>query len=248
MIYLTKNCWFCNELSRVSIFNSNSWNCQKCSQYNGFTKDGDYNKEIPEMFNKNEETTTRIRRGKNYKKSIINNNRNCLCENCNRNQEIKLNKLSNYESKNEDTYDFEIEMYKDYLDKLYDLCDNCKSKVKFEIRKQDGILKQYLFKIGSFEYFFENNNKKKCKSVDRKEEFIRNTGEERNFLNSIIFLIISYLLIHDYFNFNLFYLNLSFYIISYTISFFILLFKNFNIRNILLSILITVSMYNHYLN
>ena len=150
MIYLKKNCWFCNSLNCVSIFKTNSWTCANCKQYNGFTKDGDYNKIIPEMFNNNNSTAINnsytIRNKNSFKKNI--SNKNGLCEKCNINQEIKLNKLTNYESKNEDTYDFEIEMYRNYLDKLYDLCDMCKSKVKFEIRKQDGILKQYLFKLG----------------------------------------------------------------------------------------------------
>jgi hypothetical protein len=156
---MNQNCWFCNTQNSVSIFKRNSWHCNNCTQYNGFTKDGDYNKIIPEMYsNKNKKifsnntsttTTTSRRTSQNYNlNNNNNNNTNGLCEKCNLNQELKLIKLTNYESKNEDTYDFEIEMYKDYLDKLYDLCDTCKSKVKFEIRKQDGILKQYLFKLG----------------------------------------------------------------------------------------------------
>lgn len=158
MITLNKNCWFCDKFTRVSLFKTNSWTCSECKQYNGFTKDGDYNKEIPEMFARNRSTkekqnyytkTIVDRRRSNVLKDAISRNENVLCDTCNRNQEIKLNKLSNYESKNEDTYDFEIEMYKNYLDQLYDLCNICKSKVKFEIRKQDGILKQYLFKLGN---------------------------------------------------------------------------------------------------
>lgn len=43
------------------------------------------------------------------------------------------------------------------MEKIYDLCDKCKSKVKFEITKQDGILKQYLYKLGNFDFLFERN-------------------------------------------------------------------------------------------
>jgi hypothetical protein len=46
-------------------------------------------------------------------------------------------------------------MYKEYLEKIYTLCSNCQSKVKFEITKQDGILKQYLLNLGMFHNFFE---------------------------------------------------------------------------------------------
>ena len=180
--------------------------------------------------------------------------RNCLCENCNRNQEIILNKLSNYEAKTVSTNDLEIEMYRGYLDKLYDLCGDCKSKVKFEIRKQDGILKQYLYKIGNFEYFFENNNKmsKRIRGSGgaKNNEFeVKKEGKGRDFyLNIILLLMTIYFLIHDYFQFNSFYLNLFFYIISYTISFFILFFNNFEYKHILVSILIIISMYRYYLN
>ena len=170
MIYLNKDCWFCNELNSVSIFKRNNWYCQKCTQYNGFTKDGDYNKEIPEMYKTTE--------------------RNCLCENCNRNQEIILNKLSNYEAKTVSTNDLEIEMYRGYLDKLYNLQGDCKSKVKFEIRKQDGILKQYLYKIGNFEYFFENNNKmsRRIGGVENNEFEVKKKGKGRVFYLNIILL------------------------------------------------------------
>lgn len=46
--------------------------------------------------------------------------------------------------------------YKEFLEKIYELCENCKSKVKFEITKQDGMIKNYLLKIGKFDYFFEH--------------------------------------------------------------------------------------------
>lgn len=36
------------------------------------------------------------------------------------------------------------------------MCSECKSKVKFEITKQDGILKNYLLKMGMYDYFFES--------------------------------------------------------------------------------------------
>ena len=39
-------CWFCPHKQTVKFSQRNSWDCQSCSQYNGFNKDGDYNKEI----------------------------------------------------------------------------------------------------------------------------------------------------------------------------------------------------------
>jgi hypothetical protein len=49
-----------------------------------------------------------------------------------------------------------LKNYKEFLEKIYELCENCKSKVKFEITKQDGMIKNYLLKIGKFDYFFEH--------------------------------------------------------------------------------------------
>ena len=56
-------------------------------------------------------------------------------------------------------FDLEAELYEEYLNKIYDLCSSCQSKVKFEITKQDGILKQYLLTLGKFDYFFEFGRK-----------------------------------------------------------------------------------------
>ena len=39
-------CWFCSHCQTVKFSQRNSWDCNACGQYNGFNKDGDYNKEI----------------------------------------------------------------------------------------------------------------------------------------------------------------------------------------------------------
>jgi hypothetical protein len=41
------------------------------------------------------------------------------------------------------------------LEKIYELCDKCKSRVKFEITRQDGALKHYLFQQGQFSFLYE---------------------------------------------------------------------------------------------
>ena len=85
------------------------------------------------------------------------NTKSILCDRCTQNQELKIQKLSNFEPHKKETYDLELELYKEYMEKIYELCAMCKSKVKFEITKQDGILKQYLYNIGKFDYLFERN-------------------------------------------------------------------------------------------
>ncbi|CAF0973186.1 unnamed protein product [Brachionus calyciflorus] len=152
---LKLNCWFCNQNSRISFFKRNSWTCPHCNQYNGFNEDGSYNKEIPEMHRKpltNPFHSTKKINPKLKKPSL-------LCEKCTNNQCLKIERLSNFQPQREETYDLEIELYKEYMEKIYDLCSLCKPRVKFEITKQDGIIKQYLYKIGQFDYLFERGFK-----------------------------------------------------------------------------------------
>merc|ERR1719150_1880100 len=40
------SCWFCSNRQTITFSERNSWMCEQCDQYNGFKKDGDYNKEI----------------------------------------------------------------------------------------------------------------------------------------------------------------------------------------------------------
>lgn len=44
------NCWFCNGTYPICLQFRNQWICPGCNQYNGFTKDGAYNKEMPQLF------------------------------------------------------------------------------------------------------------------------------------------------------------------------------------------------------
>ena len=55
----------------------------------------------------------------------------------------------------QENFDAEIKSYKEYLEKIYEICVECKSKVNFEITKQNGILKQYFLNLGNFDYFYE---------------------------------------------------------------------------------------------
>ncbi|VDK31374.1 unnamed protein product [Anisakis simplex] len=46
---VTVNCWFCNENCKVPFKEQNGFVCPRCEQYNGFTEDGGYNKDLPEQ-------------------------------------------------------------------------------------------------------------------------------------------------------------------------------------------------------
>lgn len=55
---------------------------------------------------------------------------------CNKRENLKLLELSNFEPKNERLYGTELKVFKEYLEKKYSLCNNCKSVVRNVLRKQ----------------------------------------------------------------------------------------------------------------
>jgi hypothetical protein len=88
-------CWFCNQENKVFFFRKNSWTCPYCCQYNGFNKDGDYNKVIPEMY-----TEKPVEFCKKATKDGNIGSSNILCDMCNQRQEQKMAKLKEFEDKN----------------------------------------------------------------------------------------------------------------------------------------------------
>ncbi|XP_059146131.1 transmembrane protein 201-like [Physella acuta] len=126
------NCWFCNEDSIVKAEDKDSWTCRNCEQYNGFTEDGDYNKPITEQYQINDSVgvSTRTPAEMNEKESL-------LCADCGQNQVIKVRQLAAFVPFSEVDYDDEVEMYRDYLEKVYALCSVCQERVQDFIRKQD---------------------------------------------------------------------------------------------------------------
>ncbi|KAG7307418.1 hypothetical protein JYU34_007607 [Plutella xylostella] len=97
------NCWFCNHNQWVKYPETNCWTCPKCEQYNGFTKDGDYNKQL---FNHNDHNS---KIPKVFRKSPP---KNGLCKMCNINQQLKVAQLANFVPMNERNYDNEIDSYR----------------------------------------------------------------------------------------------------------------------------------------
>ncbi|XP_073971209.1 uncharacterized protein isoform X2 [Rhodnius prolixus] len=114
-------CWFCHSKTKVDYRFANNWYCSNCDQYNGFTKDGDYNRLIDNHYEeKLNFTITSEGRTKDAWKPT-----NRLCEKCNRNQELKVQQLASFVPLNEKNYDIEIEHYRTQLEKCYKLCSNC---------------------------------------------------------------------------------------------------------------------------
>ena len=134
------NCWFCNTDTTVKFSDRNSWTCKNCDQYNGFDKNGDYNKEISAMYdhdlNKKEFSAAK---GKSNK---IFSNTSQLCDICSRNQLLKVKQISKFEPMVESNFNEEFESFVKKLDEdLYALCKSCKKNVSKHVKTQDTILK-----------------------------------------------------------------------------------------------------------
>ncbi|XP_002738064.2 uncharacterized protein LOC100372984 [Saccoglossus kowalevskii] len=135
------NCWFCNEDTIVPYGNKNCWDCPHCEQYNGFNEDGDYNKPIPAQHL--EELNHSILIESQQQNSSINHDSttNLLCQQCNRNQLLKVRQLAVFVPRNEETFDEEIEVYEHRLEQVYKLCLRCETALRRELRTQNRNLK-----------------------------------------------------------------------------------------------------------
>ncbi|XP_059056954.1 uncharacterized protein LOC131850670 [Achroia grisella] len=125
------NCWFCNNDFWVKYMLRNSWTCPKCEQYNGFTKDGDYNKPI---ISTNDQIFSMP---KVFQQSP---SKNGLCKMCNINQQLKVAQLASFVPINEKKFDEEIDTYRTQLDKAYKLCSPCKRVLHTKLYKEKETL------------------------------------------------------------------------------------------------------------
>ncbi|CAL4094582.1 unnamed protein product [Meganyctiphanes norvegica] len=137
------NCHFCNTDTKVPYRNKESWVCTHCEQYNGFSEDGDYNRDIPSQYCEALNTPTGFHRSKTSSSPTLAIG-NGLCQTCNLNQTLKLRALSDYTPINEDEYDREIEEYRKRLERTYALCRQCEATLHQTLGKQDSWLKPKL--------------------------------------------------------------------------------------------------------
>lgn len=122
------NCWFCNYNDRVPYEFRNCFICAGCGQYNGFSIDGGYNREIPEQHYTNLNPITNCVFSEENVYALKKNNG--LCFGCNRNQELKILQLASFVPDDEDNFDNEVEEYRRSLEKSYKLCERCERTVK----------------------------------------------------------------------------------------------------------------------
>ncbi|XP_050678630.1 uncharacterized protein LOC126974928 isoform X1 [Leptidea sinapis] len=120
------NCWFCNSNFWIKFINRNCWTCPGCEQYNGFTKDGDYNKVL---ITNNEYTKI----ANVFQRSPP---KNGLCKMCNINQQLKVTQMANFIPMSENNFDQEIGSYKAQLEKAYKLCSPCKKVLQVKLHKE----------------------------------------------------------------------------------------------------------------
>ncbi|RUS82476.1 hypothetical protein EGW08_009739 [Elysia chlorotica] len=63
-----------------------------------------------------------------------------LCPACSTNQVLYVRQLATFKAMSEDSYDEELESYREYLDEVYRLCPTCDGRVKERIAEQDQLL------------------------------------------------------------------------------------------------------------
>ncbi|ALC49648.1 CG7744 [Drosophila busckii] len=121
------NCWFCNKDTQVAYTERNSWTCSDCEQYNGFKKDGDYNRDICNDSSRSEQSTNYAMQGTQAAPSMARNNG--LCAQCNEAQRLKVEKLAQFEPRHESRFEQELKQYKKQLEQQFQLCASCERHV-----------------------------------------------------------------------------------------------------------------------
>ncbi|KAJ1373979.1 hypothetical protein KIN20_036555 [Parelaphostrongylus tenuis] len=131
-VYTKVNCWFCQHDQRVPFEQRNSFVCASCEQYNGFDESGGYNRKIP-----GQHCLIALKPTKRFcASSAMSPTRpdvipqeggggNGLCDNCNRQQEIILRRIAEFEPLDENKWNEEVEIYRYKLNKAYPLCAKC---------------------------------------------------------------------------------------------------------------------------
>lgn len=141
------NCWFCNEDQNVEAYKTDGFVCKKCDQYNGFTKDGDYNQVIPEQhYNSlNDQKFNSMRQNANrYTKTT-----ETLCDKCNSEQWMKLRREREFNpdipSDDDEGYEQALRGFRAQLDKEYPLCIKCEYLLRVqELGKYNPLYNKWL--------------------------------------------------------------------------------------------------------
>ncbi|OPL20281.1 hypothetical protein AM593_04581, partial [Mytilus galloprovincialis] len=161
MFPVNVNCWFCNMDSTVQYGVKNSWDCPKCDQYNGFNEDGDYNKEIPAMYDSSVNNIVGCQQAEFLTASNMGRQ---FCVKCHGNNHLKVKLLAGFSPLNWDDYDNEFMLHKENIEQSYGTCENCQLMVDTEIEKQDHLLSRKVMQYHqqkAAEYMERNSHKEK---------------------------------------------------------------------------------------
>jgi len=127
------NCHFCNQNTRVSYNQSNSFHCPHCGQYNGWDSNGDYNIQL----GMGDQGIRFVR-----EQSKVDKQGNGLCRNCNLNQELKVSQLARFNKDGQ-----ELEEYRQHLEKVYKLCAVCEDFLATKLLEQDRKMANKLLEV-----------------------------------------------------------------------------------------------------
>lgn len=126
------NCHFCSTDSKVPYNSKNSWICNRCDQYNGFTPDGNYNRPL------GEDSVYRDRFVKIQE--VLAAPDNGLCTDCNLNQQLKVSQMSSYQGEHGEDWERGVEDYARHLERVYRLCSRCQDVLRVKLNDQDSKL------------------------------------------------------------------------------------------------------------
>ncbi|PAV64904.1 hypothetical protein WR25_07459 isoform B [Diploscapter pachys] len=119
------NCWFCNQNAYVGYEQRKAFTCPHCEQYNGFDKDGDYDRQIPGQ--KAAMLTPKRYCIPNSPSMATPQNRQParLCDRCNANMDEIRKLVGNFSPVNQNRFDAELAEYRYTLEQRYPLCPEC---------------------------------------------------------------------------------------------------------------------------
>ncbi|XP_067639895.1 uncharacterized protein [Eurosta solidaginis] len=120
--------------------------CPDCEQYNGFTNDGDYNRDMFQQFNCSNKSVgiARLDQSSTERDTSVSalsaTKNNGLCHECNEAQRLKVEKLAQFEPKSESRFDAELHCYKSKLEEQYRLCGTCERHLRKVLHEKKKIV------------------------------------------------------------------------------------------------------------
>ncbi|KAJ8657471.1 hypothetical protein O0I10_006773 [Lichtheimia ornata] len=145
------NCWYCNQdtcLVPGSRQTERYWHCNICENTNIRDEHGEIVDSVPVMFDASLNRPITPVQTSTRSTSTPSSSR-MLCENCQRNQSLIYQIMSDYiRDENDPEYNFYVRTADDYqrsLHEKYPLCDDCQAKVDGIVAEQKAILQQRRF-------------------------------------------------------------------------------------------------------